>query len=75
MNPLELAAVGALGAAGVGLVAVGGYMARRRRRRRAAEALLRDQDPPVRRIRVEFEEDPIVAALGIGREAGRQRRP
>jgi hypothetical protein len=70
MTPLELAVVGVLGMTGLGLV--GGYLARRRRR--AAEAR-RQQDAPARRIRVELEEDPIVAALGVGNETGPRRRP
>jgi len=59
----ELAIVGALGVTGLGLVGVGVWSARRRRaevRRRAEESR------PARRVRVELEEDPIVAAMGIG---------
>jgi hypothetical protein len=71
MNLLELAAVGALGAAGLGLVGIGVQRARRRRaaaRRRAAESGGR------RRIRIELDEDPIVAAM-VGGTPDDRRRP
>jgi hypothetical protein len=72
MTPVELVVAGALGVAGLALVGAGGYIARRRR---LASEARRAQDAPARRIRVELEEDPIVAALGVGTEAGPRRRP
>jgi hypothetical protein len=70
VTPLELALVGALGLVGLGLVGAGAFLARRRRR---AAAAARSEDAPARRIRVELDEDPIVAALGVGK-APRQGR-
>jgi hypothetical protein len=70
VTPLELALVGAIGVAGLGLVGAGAYLARRRRR---AATAARTEDAPARRIRVELEEDPIVAALGVGKAQRRGR--
>jgi hypothetical protein len=70
VSPLELIAVGAVGATGLALVGLGVFRARRRR---AAEARRQD-DPAARQVRVDFEEDPIVAALGVGSESARRRR-
>ena len=70
MNLLELAAVGALGAAGLGLLGLG---VQRARRRRAAARLRASGAHGPRRIRIELEEDPIVAAMVGGTPAGRRR--
>lgn len=70
MTPLELIAAGAVGVTGLALVGLGVF---RTRRRRASEARRRD-DPAMRHIRVDLDEDPIVAALGVGSESARPRK-
>ncbi len=71
MNLLELAAVGALGAAGLGLLGIG---VQRARRRREAAKLRAAESGGRRRIRIELDEDPIVAAM-VGGTPDDRRRP
>ncbi|HEY8170261.1 MAG TPA: hypothetical protein VIH24_04060 [Candidatus Limnocylindria bacterium] len=63
MNPFEIAIVGALGVGCVALVTAAAVRARGRRR---AAAALEAEPRSIRRAPVTFEEDPIVAALGVG---------
>jgi hypothetical protein len=68
----ELALVGALGVTGLGLVAFG---VRGSRRRRAQAMRQHELSRSARRAYVELEEDPIVAALGVGGASTPRRRP
>ncbi|HEY6609390.1 MAG TPA: hypothetical protein VI277_09360 [Candidatus Limnocylindria bacterium] len=73
MNPFEIALVGALGIGCIALITAAAVQARRRR---SAAAALEDEPRSSRRAPVSFEEDPIVAALGLGADVaeGHQAR-